>query len=171
MPTVHIFVVFYDFRFGNGNADNTYLSLSGDKLRLGCYSTSRSNSHLCGKNGIPAKGKKTPQLVITGANLVPRAGSARSNQWQRNKYTWKGTRYNVLLKMADCERFWGDVTSSGEIHTEMKMLSFLRDFHHLLHRKLLFQQLSVLLMMKISSKCRHFCFSANFNVICSQRSN
>ena len=45
-------------------------------------------------------------------------------------------------------------------HTETEMLSFWWNFNHWLHRKLSFWQLSVQPVMKISSKWRHFCFSA-----------
>ena len=43
--------------------------------------------------------------------------------------------------------------------TETKMSSFWRNFHHWLHWKLSFWQLSVQPVMKISSKWRHFRFS------------
>ena len=43
--------------------------------------------------------------------------------------------------------------------TETKMSSFWWKFHHWLHRKLSFWQLSVQPVMKISSKWRHFRFS------------
>ena len=44
--------------------------------------------------------------------------------------------------------------------TETKMSSFWWNFHHWLHRKLSFWQLLVQPVMKISSKWRHFRFSA-----------
>ena len=44
-------------------------------------------------------------------------------------------------------------------YTETKMSSFWWKFHHWLHRKLSFWQLSVQPVMKISSKWRHFRFS------------
>ena len=44
--------------------------------------------------------------------------------------------------------------------TETEMLSFWWNFHHWLHWKLSFWQLSVQPVMKISSKRRHFRFSA-----------
>ena len=45
-------------------------------------------------------------------------------------------------------------------HTETKMSSFWRNFNHWLHWKLSFWQLPVQPVMKISSKWRHFRFSA-----------
>ena len=45
--------------------------------------------------------------------------------------------------------------------TETKMSSFWWNFHHWLHWKLSFWQLSVQPVMKISSKWRHFRFSVN----------
>ena len=67
----------------------------------------------------------------------------------------------------------GDGDGSGDIHrdgtplsysatlrsTETEMSSFWRNFHHWLHWKLSFWQLSVQPVMKISSKWRHFRFS------------
>ena len=47
--------------------------------------------------------------------------------------------------------------------TETKMSSFWRNFHHWLHWKLSFWQLSVQPVMKISSKWRHFRFSGRIN--------
>ena len=44
--------------------------------------------------------------------------------------------------------------------TETEMSSFWWHFHHWLHWKLSFWQLSVQLVMKISSKWQHFRFSA-----------
>ena len=51
------------------------------------------------------------------------------------------------------------------IITETKMSSFWWKFHHWLHRKLSFWQLSVQPVMKISSKWRHFRFSDFFSAM------
>ena len=55
---------------------------------------------------------------------------------------------------------WWHVSNHRKLtDTETKMSSFWRNFHHWLHWKLSFWQLSVQPMMKISSKWRHFRFS------------
>ena len=51
------------------------------------------------------------------------------------------------------------VWANGFMYTETKMSSFWWNFHHWLHWKLSFWQLSVQPAMKISSKWRHFRFS------------
>ena len=54
---------------------------------------------------------------------------------------------------------------TNTVITETKMLSFWRNFHHWLHWKLSFWQLSVQPVMKISSKWRHFRFSDRAHAI------
>ena len=49
--------------------------------------------------------------------------------------------------------------------TKTKMSSFWRNFHHWLHCKLSFWQLSVQPVMKISSKWRHFRFSVGCSIM------
>ena len=56
----------------------------------------------------------------------------------------------------------------GWLYTETKMSSFWWKFHHWLHRKLSFWQLSVQPVMKISSKWRHFRFSVVPGLSCRQ---
>ena len=55
------------------------------------------------------------------------------------------------------------------LFTETKMSSFWWKFHHWLHRKLSFWQLSVQPVMKISSKWRHFRFSVSPNKLLSKQ--
>ena len=62
-------------------------------------------------------------------------------------------KYGNLLGM------FGNMTIRIMGYTETKMSSFWWKFHHWLHRKLSFWQLSVQPVMKISSKWRHFRFS------------
>ena len=59
--------------------------------------------------------------------------------------------------------------SISVVFTETKMSSFWRNFHHWLHWKLSFWQLSVQPVMKISSKWRHFRFSVTRNADGCQR--
>ena len=58
--------------------------------------------------------------------------------------------------MIKSQRTYQEYTCS---FTETEMSSFWRNFHHWLHWKLSFWQLSVQPVMKISSKWRHFPFS------------
>ena len=53
-----------------------------------------------------------------------------------------------------------EITKARVFGTETKMSSFWRNFNHWLHWKLSFWQLPVQPVMKISSKWRHFRFSA-----------
>ena len=87
------------FRFGTGNSTQSALTLTPDRRHVQCTG---ATNHLCGKNGVPPKETPSPDILITGAKLVPRAHSAKTNQWQRNKYTWKVTRYNVKGRMGYC---------------------------------------------------------------------
>ncbi len=54
-------------------------------------------------------------MILTSAMFDPRGGSVDSKpgEWQRNSYTWKGTKYIVHIKIADCM----DVSIAGESQT------------------------------------------------------
>ena len=90
-------------RFGNGNADLTILSLAGPD-HVQCSGSWPAQKHLCGRNGVPSKETLSPAILITGAKFTPRAKSAKRNQWQRNKYTWKATYYNLVGTAAYCAK-------------------------------------------------------------------
>ena len=77
--------------------------------------------------------------------LYPPCNEMPSHCWWR--YDVTALRSNSWYTMAD------------RLSTETKMSSFWWKFHHWLHRKLSFWQLSVQPVMKISSKWRHFRFS------------
>jgi hypothetical protein len=54
-------------------------------------SGNRHRHHRC--NSLP-EGQAVP-VIITELNFHPRSGSAHGNQWQRNKFTFTGTKYSV----------------------------------------------------------------------------
>ena len=60
----------------------------------------------------------------------------------------------------------GCINANTQHITETKMSSFWWNFHHWLHWKLSFWQLSVQPVMKISSKWRHFRFSDVLHTLC-----
>ena len=59
--------------------------------------------------------------------------------------------FYLCLLLLNCRKTY------TSLNTETKMSSFWQNFHHWLHRKLSFWQLSVQPVNKISSKWQHFC--------------
>ena len=77
--------------------------------------------------------------------------SGMNHRNMQNVRSYRSTRKNIHYRDCHCD----------VINTETEMLSFWWNFHHWLHWKLSFWQLSVQPVMKISSKWRHFRFSVN----------
>ena len=77
--------------------------------------------------------------------------SGMNHRNMQNVRSYRSTRINIHYRDCHCD----------VINTETEMLSFWWNFHHWLHWKLSFWQLSVQPVMKISSKWRHFRFSVN----------
>ena len=93
------------YRFNGYDADNTYLIISEDLLRLQCRSISPSNSYLCGRSplNVPSINAFTPHLVFRGGRFHPRDGSHHNGQTERSKYTWSATYYRLLWRMGECD--------------------------------------------------------------------
>ena len=86
-----------------------------------------------------------------GLDLCPGLGSRRSRSWGR---VWLRLRvlHSSQRRGRRAQMVGGDIF-------ETEMTSFWWNFHHWLHRKLSYWQLSVQPVMKISSKWQHFCCS------------
>ena len=70
-----------------------------------------------------------------------------------------GSKHRMVKTLEDQNTHKSNHRSPDATVTETEMSSFWRNFHHWLHWKLSFWQLSVQPVMKISSKWRHFRFS------------
>lgn len=77
------------YQFTGGYSDNTRIFFDGKHLE--CPKTTKSSK--CGDLGKDNK----VSVILTALHFKPRAGSAHKNQWSRNKYTFIGTKYNVLI--------------------------------------------------------------------------
>jgi hypothetical protein len=81
----------------------TKLTFTANKLGVTCSGSDDIN--VCGTKGLPAAGERSGALIITNVNFQPRgSGAYAGGKWNRNDYTWKGSKYFLYAKLADCER-------------------------------------------------------------------
>ena len=118
----------------------------------------RVTGPLCGKS--PVTGEFPHKDQWRGALMFSLIYAWR-NGWVNNQCTGDLRRHRAHY---DVTAMNSPVLSMVVSLTETKMSSFWRNFNHLLHWKLSFWQLSVQPVMKISSKWRHFRFSAGTRV-------
>ena len=78
---------------------NTSVALAGDKQGIVCEGGKRS---ACGQRGLPERGAASEAMLIRSVNFEPKG----EEHWQcgegelQNSYTFKGSYYNVYVKLA-----------------------------------------------------------------------
>ncbi len=67
-----------------------------------CVATTDVN--VCGRDGLPYSGDFTDPLVIRSLSIHPQgAGAYAPEGWNNNRFTWRGSKYFVYAKLADCD--------------------------------------------------------------------
>lgn len=70
---------------------------NADCMALFCTGSHQQLS-TCGQNGKPGFLANLHDVIFVRFEFRPRAGSASGNQWERNRYSLKGTKYFIYVK-------------------------------------------------------------------------
>lgn len=90
------------------SSEDTVVELLDGRI-LTCSTSGLRDGHRCGENDLPTlRDPYMGELLLRAITMVPRDGNVPSGEWERNRFTFTGSRYIVKTRLIMCPNVTGE---------------------------------------------------------------